>query len=494
MRMKNESIKGTSGDALSLTAVKLVTTVLGLAVTRLLSEYLSVHDYGTYTQVLLVVSTVTSMTILGMMDGVNFFHSSVPDASKRENYISTIFALQAVIGLIAGMIVMLASSLICGYFENPKLASLLYFGAVLPVLQNILGMVQILLVSVGKAKILALRNLLVSLFRLAMIVLVLQTVRSVVVVLTTTLILDVLQIVLFTWILKKCKCGIHIKQVDPKLIGRIMSYCAPMAIFVVVNTLNRDLDKYLIALWTDTQTLAVYANASKVLPFDILMASFCTVLLPQITKCIARRDLQNARKLYRLFLQISYTGTGILCCAALAASPQVMEVLYSSKYEDGLSVFCLYILVDLLRFTNITMILSATGRTMKLMVLGLGSLMANAILNVLLFNSMGIMGPALATVIITFVSGLLLLYFGAKELDTTIGNLFNTRHLVRFICESIVFVAIFYWLQGWLVQKGIHYFWIAVIVAGGYCSVMAVLHGPTLLRAVKQVNQSTKGN
>ena len=38
---------GSSGDALILTAVKLMTMLLGLVTTRLLSQHLTRYDYGT---------------------------------------------------------------------------------------------------------------------------------------------------------------------------------------------------------------------------------------------------------------------------------------------------------------------------------------------------------------------------------------------------------------------------------------------------------------
>ena len=49
---------GSSGDALLLTAVKLMTMLLSLVTTRLLSQYLTTYDYGTYSQVLLIASTI----------------------------------------------------------------------------------------------------------------------------------------------------------------------------------------------------------------------------------------------------------------------------------------------------------------------------------------------------------------------------------------------------------------------------------------------------
>lgn len=489
---RNKLHSGTSGDAILLMLIKLVTIALGLVVTRLLSEHLSVYDYGTYSQILLVVSTVTSLTILGMMDGVNYFYCREPDQQKRESYISTIFALQCVISTAAGCVVMALSAPLCTHFDNPDVGQLLVFAAVLPLLQNLLSMMQILLVSVGKARLLAVRNFVVSVLRLIVVIVVVALVRNVAVILLTTVVLDVAQILLFGMILGKNDCAMGLQAVKVKLFGEIFRYCAPMAVFTVVSTLNRDLDKYLISLMTDTETLAVYANASKVLPFDIIMTSFTTVLIPQITRFVAEKNWDKAASLYKVFLEIAYVSTGILCCAALAVSPQLMQLLYSEKYLSGLPVFCIYVGVDLLRFTNITLVLSAAGKTKSLMFLGVGTLAANAALNVVLFNLMGIAGPAAATLLTTFGSGMLILLLGAKELRTKLRCFFDLKFLALFAGESLAAVAVLYLAQKWMAGMGVHYLIILVAVGAVYGIGMLVLNGKQLLRALKTVNQVTK--
>jgi len=482
---------GTSGDAIFLMFIKLVTIALGFAVTRLLSQYLSVYDYGTYSQILLVVSTVTSLTILGMMDGVNFFYGTQSDPRERERYISTVFALQFLISTAAGTAVMLLSAPLCAYFDNPQIGKLLIFAATLPLLQNLLNMFQVLLVSVGKARLLAVRNLVVSLVRLGVVLLVVLVVRDIRVILLTTLVLDAGQILLFRVILRGSGCCLRLKSVDMRRVGTIVRYCVPMGVFTAISALNRDCDKYLIALMTDTQTLAVYANASKLLPFDIVMSSFSTVLIPHITRRVAQGDKAGAEKLYRLFLEISLLSTGILCCAALAASPQLMRLLYSEKYVQGLPVFCIYILVDLLRFTNITLVLSAAGKTARLMCYSLGALGMNVVLNYVFFQWMGICGPAVATLVTTLVMGLLIMGSSAAVLQTSLKSLFDRKNLLVFSLESLALVGGLYGLQDWLSGLGIPYFVILVLICGSYGGMMLLLQGKRLLRDLKQVNRAS---
>lgn len=484
---------GMSSDAGLLMLVKLVTMVLGFVVTRLLSQYLSTYDYGTYSQALLLVSTVSSLTVLGMLDGVNYYYCSRQDPEEREQYMATIFACQCIVSTVAGFALLALSGLIITYFENPDLKGMLVFCAMLPLLQNLLGMLQILLVSVGKAKALAVRNLAVSLARLAVVVLVVSAVRNAWVVLLTTLLLDVFQILFFVLTLRGSGCLIRLKMVDFRLIKTIFAYCAPMAVFTAVNALNRDLDKHLIALMTDTETVAVYTNASRQLPFDILATSFCTVLIPKITRLISEESFREARMLYRLFLEIAYITTAMLCCAALTAAPQLMRLLYSEKYLGGLDVFRIYILVDMVRFASMTLILSAAGKTRLLMILGFVTLVINGGLNLALYHLWGMNGPAVATLAAGLVMGFVLLCLSARELEGTLRDLFDGKYLLSVGLGSMLGVVLFSMLGQWLEAKGMWYFLILLIVCGGYCLVFLLLNGKRLFRDLKLLNRAPGG-
>ncbi len=487
MKINNNLLKGISGEAFLLTFAKVVTMALGIIVTRLLSENLSLHSYGTYSQILLIISTVSSLTILGMMDGVNFFYSGEVD-DKRESYIATLFSFQCIIGAVTGSFIMLSGSLICQYFDNPDIKNLLIYAAVLPVLQNLLGMSQVLFVSIGKARLLAVRNLAVSVVRLLVAFVIIIKFNDIVLILISNLVLDLVQIIFFWSILVKNGCKFKISSVDVSLTKKIFRYCVPMAVFISVNALNRDIDKYLISIMTDTEILAVYSNASKQLPFDIIMASFCTVLLPKLTRLISEKKYENTVNLYKQFLEITYVSTGILCAAAISAAPYLMRLLYSEKYESGLAVFIVYILVDLFRFTNITLILSAAGKTKLLMLIGIGSLAFNAVANVLFYNLFGITGPAIATLLTTVLTGLLMLKLNSKALNAKLKDFFSPKYMAMFFCESIVLTLFLRAVSSQLEKLNWHYFIILVVTAGAYGAVMLLLNGKRFLKNIKQLN------
>ena len=492
MNTKKIHIGGMSADAMLLTFTKFVTIVLSLLTTRLLTQYLSIYDYGTYSQILLIVSTISSVTMFGMMDGVNYFYTGNVSRDQSESYVATMFAMQGAFSLVAGCIVMVFRKSLGIYFDNENLSKLMIFAAILPFLQNILGMTQVLFVSIGKARLLAYRNLAVSLIKLLTVVVVILVVRNVVVVLVSALVLEIIKNSFFWIVLKKNNCQFRFNRINFRLMGDILRYCAPMASYLMISTLNRDMDKYLVSLMTDTETLALYANASKQLPFDIIMASFCTVLVPHITRCIGEKNNNRAAEIYKIFLEITYITTGILCCAALSVAPQLMKLLYSDKYINGLHIFGVYILVDLFRFTNISIVFSASGRTRQLLGIGIGSLVLNAILNGVLYNVMGLIGPAVATLITTLLIGAIMLVLNARIMEVSLLRLFDMRRLLVFGVGCAGLTLAMQRAQRFLVERGLHYCVILVIIAGTFGVVMLLLNGKRLLSNMKLINQISK--
>ena len=296
----------------------------------------------------------------------------------------------------------------------------------------------------------------------------------------------------FGLVLRKNKCYIKPSKVDFRLFGEIIKYCAPMAIFIIVNSINRDLDKYLVSMMTDTETLAMYANASKQLPFDIIMSSFATVLFPHIIRLFAEDNKREVTKLCRHYFEVAYVCTGMLCFAALSAAPQLMKLLYSDKYTDGLSIFCVYIIVDFLRFANITTILSSAGKTKWLMALGVGSIVTNAFLNFHLYDVMGLVGPAVSTLIVTALAGIIMLYLDVRVLKARIFELFNFKYLLLFVLETAVLTVVFSNLGRFLDAKDVHYFVNLVIVAGSYVVIMALLNFKKLISDMRKINAESR--
>ena len=439
-RVKKLSSKynGAATDSILLTFVRVITAVLGLLVTKLLSMHFSLHEYGTYSQAMLIVTTATSLSIFGLTNAVNYFYNAADTEEKKEEYVGTIFSIQYIVGTLCAIVIMAIQIPIIQYFKNDDLRNILYLVAWLPMLQNLIPMLQVLFVSIGKAKLIAGRNFVISVLRLAVVLVACFVTKSIITIFIVLLLLDIGQVVYFMVAFARRKFRVSVKYFKKRLLKPILAFSIPMAVYVLTNELARDIDKYVISFFADTSTLAIYTNAAKVLPFDLITQSFITVLVPIVTRQIAVKDYEKARTTFTAYLRLGYVATWIVAFGVVVNAKEAMLFLYDKKYLPGLSVFIMYLVVDMIKFSNTTLILTAKGKSKVLMVCSLSALGANAVLNVILYQFMGILGPAVATVIITLGLVLVLLILGGKEIDTSLAKLFDWKEIVIVIIELAV--------------------------------------------------------
>ena len=165
----------------------------------------------------------------------------------------------------------------------------------------------------------------------------------------------------------------------------------------------------------------------------------------------------------------------------------LMELLYSAKYISGLPVFVIYILVDIFKTLNVTLILSAAGKGRSLLTISLTSLLANIILNIILYNLMGIIGPAISTLLITAVTGLIIQACCAKILKTNFLNLFNWKRIGILVSELIVFFLVFSEISRMLAAGSFSYIFRLLIVSGGFFGIMTLLNIKSILKCIAEI-------
>ncbi len=345
-------LRGAAIDSVFLTFARFVTALSGIVIAKLLSTQFTLQEYGTYSQANLIITTVTAITILGLTDATNYFYNTAPDEETKTKYVATIFGMQYIIGILAAIVIMVVQVPIVQYFKNDDLKKVIMFVAWMPVFENILPMLQVLFVSVGQARLIAFRNFWVSCARLAVVSVACFITKEVRTIFAVLLVLDILQVIIFKKQLSDRGYGVDLKKFSAKLAPEILKFCIPMAVFVLVNSLNRDIDKYVIAFFTDTETLGIYSNAARFLPFDMITASFITVLAPIFTRQVKAEENSKVLDTLKIFIRVCYFSTWIFVVGAIVNARELMLFLYDEKYLSGLSVFVLYLFVDLVMGTN----------------------------------------------------------------------------------------------------------------------------------------------
>ena len=186
-----------------------------------------------------------------------------------------------------------------------------------------------------------------------------------------------------------------------------------------------------MAAWLEPGSVAVLGYTEKVCGIILAVTALpaCDVLFPYFADKVARHDWAGVRhQLYTsaaAILALALPATLLLCCLA----PQVISVLFergSFTPQDTERV------AAVLRFaalqipfyiiaTLASRVVVAMQATKFVVVLSAGGLMANALLNWLLMQSMGVAGIALSTVFVQMISAAVACLFVLRQIKHRLG-------------------------------------------------------------------------
>lgn len=234
--------------------------------------------------------------------------------------------------------------------------------------------------------------------------------------------------------------------------------------------------------------LCIYANCATLLPFDIISASFLMILIPILTRYFGERDYIHGRILFKNYLKIGYYTAFTFTIACMILSKEMVLFLYGEKYLSGQTIFILYTIVDMIKFANMSIVLSASGKTKTLMSCSLVSLVANAGCNVLFYHAFGFIGPAIATVCVTVVLTAVLAEMSAKSLETSVWKLVDWKEFFVFVIELSVAGAICFIAKRALEAVAVSPIIILCILGGAYVVGVLYLNKKKIFWAMKEIN------
>lgn len=450
--------RGAAWDSVFLAAVRMMGILVSLIQTRILSSVLSLADYGSYAQAMLVVSMGASAIMLGFGDGVNYFfnHRGAGSEVQRQRYVNALFALESGLGLICAGVMAVLSPLWAAYFDNPRLKGLLMIVAIKPLLENWAGLYQVLFVSVGRARLIAIKNFVLYVVKLLVTVVAVCIVENLELLLILWVFMDGIQCLWMTGWFEKT--GHHLRPAvgDWQCVKTILTYCLPMGVFAMTQGLTREMDKLVIGRMGGTELLAIYANCSKILPFDIVPSAFATVLIPHMMRYLSTENHEKAIVLFKNYLKIGAYTVWIMGGAVLVTHRSVIDFLYSERYLSGRWIFVLYVLDSMIRFAGMHLILTSGGQAKYLMGCSLGALVANGALNVIFYRWMGPVGPAVATLCVAVGYVLVIMKRNLWVLRARWSQVIDIRALVGWIAELSISAVALAFLRSWLMAKDLH--------------------------------------
>lgn len=489
--MKKISIKGASWDSIILSVTKIITLLFNILSSKILSTGLSLYEYGTYSQANLIMTTGASLILFGLGDALNYYFNKKSKEfaeEEKERIINTVFLIEIVFGLFFWIIIFFGGNFISEYFKNQSLTGSLFIVALLPVFSNLIYFMQILCVSVSKAKKMALYGLLFTFLRIVAVWLSVCMLNNIVWIYFATLLIDILNIVLYYLDLKKSNIKINLFKISKKHIISILNYALPMGVFAITNTFTRELDKLVIGYFGGTEELAIYSNCSKILPLDFFVTSFAVVLIPFIYRRVSEKKHKESVDLFSSYLKIGYYTVWILGVAILVAPKSVISFLYADIYTVGEPIFVIYIFDSMIKFASIHLVLTSAGKSKNVMIYSVISLIINLALNIVLYYIFGMIGPAVSTLIVSILYMLLILRDTIRTINSKWSEVFNFRDLIIFVVSLITIWFISFSINKILLAIGIHIYLSMFISIFVFLLFIGIINYKKILFVLKKIN------
>lgn len=487
---------GASVDSIFLAFIQIITFLCSMVITKILSVNLTKFEYGTYSAVMIVVNTTCSLILLGLPDSINYFYNiNTKDSSldERKTYVNTIFGISLVVGISVAFLLSLLNKQISSYFDNSSVGELIIIVSILPCFENGVRLYQTLFVTTGKARVIAIKNLVISLVRIAIVAVAIVLLKDLRMVFILTVVSTILQYVILGLVFRKAKFQVNPFKFDVSKVMPIFKYSIPMAVYAITNTLMREVDKLVIGRVASTESLALYTNCAKILPLNIITTSFATVLIPYITESIANHDYEKCKKIFKHYLEIGYLTIWMFSTAIMVSSKEVLPFLYSDAYSEGLPIFIIYMIDGMVQFASMHLIIAASGNSLYIMKSSLFCLISNVILDIglyYLFSMIGLplLGPAIATCIVTVLYSVIIMRKSMKIVDARIIEILDVKRVAVYLAELFVIAGIVYFLRLFLLGSNVPRYVCMMICCVMCCFIIVLLNYKSLKTLLKQIN------
>ena len=444
--VKGKGNPSLGGEAVRLTLSKVITLCITMITTMLLSRFRTTEEYGTYSQLLLVINLFTTLIMLGLPNSINYFLARAEDEEERRNFLSVYYTLSTILSIIIGTVLVLGIPIIEGYFHNNSISKFYYFLALYPWASIVSASIENILVVYKKTNFLMAYRVVHS-AALLLAVLVVQWLGY------------GFEMYMIIFVIVNCLFGLSVYVIcsrlsggisvrfDNKIIKAVFAFSVPIGLATVVGTLNAEIDKLLIGYLMNTEQLAIYTNAAKELPVAIVASSITAVLLPQLTRMVKKGETKDAVALWGYATELALIVISLIVAGVFTYAEEALTFLYSAKYLPGVSVFRVYTLNLILRCTYFGILLNAYGKTKQIFYCSVLSLALNVVLNPLFYWMFGMIGPAIATFISLLVVLLLQLFMTAKLMDIRFRDVFPWSKSAIVIGLNILIATVFFFVK-----------------------------------------------
>ncbi|MEM4260803.1 MAG: oligosaccharide flippase family protein [Candidatus Woesearchaeota archaeon] len=276
-------------NSLILTITRFINLVVMIIYLMILSRFLTLKEYGTFSQILLISNFATMVLGFGLASSVNYFMAKEDTDEGKNKFLSIFYTFTIFISVIIGITLILTDSFFSKYFNNDDLISYSIAFFVLPFAIISKSSFDNVMIVSNKTRYLLFFKIFHSALLLITVTLnfILKSNFKIFLIfyLAIELIVSLIFLLYIYLFVNKFKF-----KIEYRILKSILKFSIPLGLATTISTINIELDKFIIGRFFDTEKLAIYTNGSKEMPVTIISGSLVSILMPIIVKEIKRKN------------------------------------------------------------------------------------------------------------------------------------------------------------------------------------------------------------
>ncbi len=420
-----------------------LTTCVRLISAAILSRVLSMYDYATYRQTLLVYAFISPLLMLGLPQALYYF---LPGENKRPRSLlmGNVLLLSFMAGLFTLFLLFGGNRLLAWRFNNPNIARTLLILAPYPLFMLPASGLSACLIARNRVKQVAVYNVLSRLFMLSVVLTAVLICRTPAAAIVGTVVgAGMVLVPALKLMFAACNVGSLLPSTNG--MWSQLKYAVPLGLAGIIGTISKSLDKIIVSSMCSPEQSAVYINGAIEIPLiGVLTGSVMAILIPDLVKMYKAAQYGELRVLWhRAMVKCSLLILPIMVFL-LVMAPEVIRLLFSDRYVESVHPFRVYLLALPVRITQFGAIFMATRRNKLIVYRAMTGLILNMFLSIILIRFLGYIGAAISTVLIVYLWTVPYnLFFISRILTINFRSIIPVSILTKVLIVSIGSGAVF---------------------------------------------------
>lgn len=404
---------------------------------------LSFDDYGSYGQVLMIISLLQGIFTFNLNQIATVYFAQAKYTAQEV--FSTLMRITFLMSLVGCVIMLICVPFVSASFDNVIISKLLNLS-----LLNLFGQIPIpILISVliyfGKIKTTSIILVVTNLLKVSVMFLAIQYYKSVEYLMIGLSVVSLLQALILFFSIPVAIRKIHIFR--KSLAKHFFGMATPLAISSLIEKSLVYVDGIMISAMLTTASYAFYrAGAVEVPLIATFYSAVAAIVMPEIAKLF--RD-NNISEIVRMKRQ-AIAGTAFFVYPVLIyllyfATPLISFYL-SESYSQSAIIFAIFNLSLLIRINDYQDIIIISGNSKFIFRAVLLSSVINLLLNYFLIQLWGITGSAIAFISSLTLFASLLTWKSTRILKCRFGDLFDVPLILKVALLSLLVVNSIYLL------------------------------------------------